>query len=173
MNGVIGKGCFTEFTRGTLLMITLALGSNLFIGEHSALAPGTILLRIIILDSSSVPRLQINVGGSDLWTVFIPVTHLAVDATIRTIIIVQRIQLIGAGGAPETVLMIPLPIGSHHLLSFVNLPFTLWTTVLSILLRLDDPGLDGGPGQHVIFVVVELAQVLGSGSHGLSPGSRS
>ena len=50
---------------------------------------------------------------------------------------------------------------------------TLWTTVLTVLLSLDDPGLHGGPGQHVVLVVVELGQILGPPAQGLGSGPRS
>merc|ERR1711976_660507 len=60
--------------------------------------------------------------------------------------------------------MIPFSIGSHHLLSLIDLALALGAAVLTVLVRLDDPGLHGGPGQHVILVVVELGQVLGPGS---------
>ena len=65
------------------------------------------------------------------------------------------------------LLVIPLPIGSDHLLSLIDAPLALWAAVLVVLLGLNDPGLDGRPRQHVILVVVELAQVLCPRSEGL------
>ena len=65
------------------------------------------------------------------------------------------------------LLVIPLPIGSDHLLSLIDAPLALWAAVLVVLLRLDHPGLDGAPGQHVVLVVVELAQTLCSRPKGL------
>ena len=63
--------------------------------------------------------------------------------------------------------MIPLAIGSHHLLCLIDATLALRAAVLVVLLRLDHPRLDGAPRQHVILVVVELAQVLCPWSEGL------
>ena len=63
--------------------------------------------------------------------------------------------------------MIPLAIGSGHLLCLIDATLTLGAAVLVVLLRLDHPRLDRAPRQHVILVVVELAQVLCPRSEGL------
>ena len=64
-------------------------------------------------------------------------------------------------------LVIPLAIGSGHLLCLIDATLTLGAAVLVVLLRLDHPRLDRAPRQHVILVVVELAQVLCPRSEGL------
>ena len=65
------------------------------------------------------------------------------------------------------LLVVPLAIGSDHLLGLIDPTLALRAAVLVVLLRLDHPRLDGAPGQHVILVVVELAQVLCPWSKGL------
>ena len=67
------------------------------------------------------------------------------------------------------LLVIPLAIGSDHLLCLKDATLALGAAVLVVLLRLDHPRLDGAPRQHVILVVVELAQVFGARSQGLPP----
>ena len=65
------------------------------------------------------------------------------------------------------LLVIPLAIGSDHLLCLIDATLALGAAVLVVLLSLDHPRLDGAPGQHVVLVVVELAQVLCSRPKGL------
>ena len=67
------------------------------------------------------------------------------------------------------LLVIPLAISSDHLLCLIHPTLALGTAVLVVLLSLDHPRLDGAPRQHVILVVVELAQVLCTRSEGLPP----
>ena len=100
-----------------------------------------------------------------------PVTHLAVKISIRAVIVVERVQHVVTGHTPEAVTVKPFSISCHHLLRLEHLPATFGAAVLAVLLRLDDPGLHGGPGQHVVLVVVELGEVLGSASKDLSPRS--
>ena len=66
-------------------------------------------------------------------------------------------------------LVVPLAIGSDHLLCLIDATLALGAAVLVVLLRLDHPGLDRAPRQHVVLVVVELAQVLRPRSEGLPP----
>ena len=63
--------------------------------------------------------------------------------------------------------MVPLAIGSDHLLCLIDATLTLGAAVLVVLLCLDHPGLDRASRQHVVLIVVELAQVLGPRSKGL------
>ena len=65
--------------------------------------------------------------------------------------------------------MIPLAIGSDHLLCLIDATLALGAAVLVVLLSLDHPRLDGAPRQHVILVVVELAEVLGPRAQALPP----
>ena len=67
------------------------------------------------------------------------------------------------------LLVIPLSIGSDHLLCLIDATLALGAAILVILLSLDHPRLDGAPRQHVVLVVVELAQVLRPRSEGLPP----
>ena len=103
-----------------------------------------------------------------------PVAHLAVKISIRTVIVVERVQHVVAGHTAEAVTVKPFSIGCYHLLRLKNLPTTFGAAVLTVLLSLDDPGLDSGPGQHVVLVVVELGQILGPPAQGLGsgPGAR-
>ena len=85
-----------------------------------------------------------------------PVTHLAVQISIRTIIVIERVQHIVTSDTTETVTVEPFPISCHHLLSLKNLPTTFRAAVGTVFLRLDDPGLHCGPRQHIVLVVVKL-----------------
>ena len=99
-----------------------------------------------------------------------PVTHLAVKISIRAVIVVERVQHVVTGHTPEAVTVKPFSISCHHLLRLEHLPATFGAAVLAVLLRLDDPGLHGGPGQHVVLVVVELGEILGPSAQRLSSG---
>ena len=114
-------------------------------------------------------KLEIRISSQHM-----PVTHLAVKISIGPVIVVERVQHVVAGHTPEAVAVEPFSIGCHHLLRLKNLSTTFRAAVLTVLLSLDDPGLHGGPGQHVVLVVVELGQILGPPAQSLStrPGSR-
>ena len=99
-----------------------------------------------------------------------PVTHLAVKISVRTVIVVKRVQHVVTSHTAETVPVEPFPISCYHLLRLEHLPTTFRAAVLTVLLSLDDPGLHSGPGQHVVLVVVELGEVLGPPAQGLSSG---
>jgi len=144
---------------GALLVVALPLRVDLLRGEDPATAPRTILLLIRRLYEPGVARLQIHVRGPDLRPVVLVVAHAAVDPAVRAVVVLQRIKHGEAFRAPEAVLVVPLPVGRHHLLRLEDLALALGAAVLAVLVPLDDPGLDGGAGQHVVVVVVEFGQV--------------
>jgi len=157
---VVSKLALTQNTGGAFLVVAVVLGLDLLIREDFTLAPWTVLLWICSLNESSVPCLEVNITWSVVRPIFVSVAHLAVEISIWPIVIVEAVQLDATLDATETVLVVPLPIGSDHFLCLIDPALALGATVLVILLRLDHPGLDVCPCQHVVFIVIELAEVL-------------
>jgi len=157
---VVSKFGLAQFARGAFLVIALPLGYYFFVGKYSSSTSRTITLGIFILDGGRISGLQINIRWSVLRSIFIFVTHFTIDGPVWSIIVVQRVELVSTCGTSEAVFMIPFPVSSHHLLRLVHLSLALGATISTVFISFNDPGLHGGPGQHVVLVVVELGQVL-------------
>lgn len=136
---------------GALFVITLAMRVDFFSLKNGTSTSWTVLLFIGALDGRGVVDMKVDIGCADLWAIFLIVAHLTVEFAVRPVVVGQAVQLPLAFNAPEAVLVVPVARGRDHFLGLKNSSGTFWTTILIPLLGLDDPGLDGGPGQHVIM----------------------
>ena len=143
VESVVSEGGVAVLACGAPFVIASPLGGDLFVGKHhscrsislSKLAmsrylvtdlitstPGTVLLWVLGLDGAGVPGLEVDVRGPVLRSVLVPVAHPAVDVAVGAVVVVERVQHVVTDGAAEAVLVVPLPIGRHHLLGLVDFP---------------------------------------------------
>jgi len=156
IDSVVREEGLTHSAGCTLLVVALVLRGDSFIEEDLTRTTGAILLRVIRLDQAGIAGLEIHITWAILRPVFFAIAHFAVKTAIRSVIVVERIKQGMTFDTAETVLVVPLPIGSDHLLCLIHPALALRTAVLVVLLCLDDPGFYGGASEHVIVIVIEF-----------------
>jgi len=158
VDGVVVQLFLAGGAGGALLVVGFAAREDFLRGEDPATAPGTVLLRVRGLEEAGVAGLEVDVGGADLRPELGEVAHLAVDGAVGAVVVLHRVELGLALDAAEAVLVVPDPVGRHHLLGVEHLALALGAPVVVVLVGLDGPRLDARLGQKVVLVIVETGQ---------------
>ena len=106
-DSIMGQHLCTGMATCAFFMVISAFAGNTFSTENGPSAPWTIFLWIIGYNNCCVNNLMIYVRWPYVRSKFLVIAILAVQVTVRSIIIGQAVQKFGAIHATEAIFVIP------------------------------------------------------------------